>query len=138
LTVICFGFGVGKYKHSSFTSLDNISPFEYEHTRAVISKTSAENMALKEKLKTREELIRASHNESRVLREQSREDSCSLRAIYVVFFTKSFTSNSTIKLIRLMLHVRICLRVHLLDIFFFNKKDANTILVSSTILLTLY
>ncbi|KEH34277.1 hypothetical protein MTR_3g463980 [Medicago truncatula] len=71
-----YGLGVkaGKYEPSSSRSSDVISPSEYEHMRTAISKMSAENMELKERLKTNEELICASQEESRLVREQSQED----------------------------------------------------------------
>ena len=70
---------VGKYKPSSSRSFDGVSPSEHEHMRTAISKMSAENMELKERSKTNEELIRASQEESRLAREQSHEDSRLLR-----------------------------------------------------------
>ncbi|AES97172.1 hypothetical protein MTR_5g046450 [Medicago truncatula] len=51
---------------------------------------SAENMELKERLKTNEELIRASQEESRFAREQSQEDSRLLREQFQKFM-ESFT-----------------------------------------------
>ena len=72
----------GKYKSSSSRSSDGISPSEYEHMRSAISKMSDENMELKERLKTNEELIRASQEDSRLAQEQSQqsqEDSRLLR-----------------------------------------------------------
>ncbi|XP_058767311.1 uncharacterized protein LOC131640986 [Vicia villosa] len=67
-----YGLGpeAAKYKPSkSFTS-DCISSSEYEQMRTVISDLSVENKTLKDKLKTREDLIRASQEDSRLLREQ--------------------------------------------------------------------
>jgi hypothetical protein len=68
--------------------VDGISPYEYEHMRTVIYKMSIENMALKEQLKTHEELILASQEESHPR---------AVPAIYRVFFTRSFTSTSTFR-----------------------------------------
>ena len=67
-----YGLGpeVGKYKPSSYRSSYNISLAKYEHMRTEMSKMSAENMEFKEQLKTCEELIRSSQEESRFLREK--------------------------------------------------------------------
>jgi len=82
-----YGLGAtaGKYKPSSSRSFDGISPSEYEHMRTAISKMLAENMELMERSKTNEELIRASHEESRLAREQSQEDSRLLREQFQKF-----------------------------------------------------
>ena len=56
----------GRKISSSSRSSDGISPYEYEHMRTAISKMSAENMERKERLKTNEQLIRASQEESRL------------------------------------------------------------------------
>jgi hypothetical protein len=50
---------------------NDISLSKYDHMRAVISNLSAENMTLKEKLKTHEDLIRASQTKSILTREES-------------------------------------------------------------------
>jgi len=90
-----YGLGTeaGKYKPSSSRSSDGILPSEYKHMTIAISKMSAENMELKERLKTNEELIRASQKESRLAREQSqqsKEDSRWLREQFQKFM-ESFT-----------------------------------------------
>ncbi|AES97948.2 hypothetical protein MTR_5g062110 [Medicago truncatula] len=64
----------------------------FGHMRTAISKMSAENMELKERLKTNEELIRASQRESRLAREQSQEDSRLLREQFQKFM-ESFTQS---------------------------------------------
>jgi hypothetical protein len=79
-------YGLGaeaeKYKPSLSISSDGISPSKYDHIRTAISKMSAENMELKERLKNNEELIRASHEESRLAREQSQQSQeIALRAV---------------------------------------------------------
>ncbi|KEH43854.1 hypothetical protein MTR_1g103480 [Medicago truncatula] len=53
--------------------------------RTAVSKMSAENMELNERLKTNEELIRASQEESRLVQEQSQEDSRLLREQFQKF-----------------------------------------------------
>jgi len=124
-----YGFGpeAGKYKPSSSRSFDGISPSEYEHMRTVISKMSAENMTLKEQLKTHEELICASKGESSLLREQSQEDSHLLREQFQKlrsFFHKAIHIYLHIDLI---LQVRIHLSVHLLDylLYYFESLIIN-------------
>jgi len=88
------GFGAGKYKSSSSISFNKISLSEYEYMRAVISIMSAENMTLKKQLKTREELIRASYKESRVLQEQLHEDSRSLQKQFQRFMESFLQGHS--------------------------------------------
>ena len=88
-----YGLGpeAGKHKPSvSSTSFDGISPStsEYEHMRAAISKLSAENMTLREQLKTHEELIRASQEELKThgeLIRASQEESRLLRKQFQQF-----------------------------------------------------
>ena len=60
-----YGLGpeAGKYKPSRSSRSDGISQSEFEQMRA-------ENASLKDKLKAHEELIRASQEDSRFLREQ--------------------------------------------------------------------
>ncbi|WJX29777.1 hypothetical protein P8452_18382 [Trifolium repens] len=67
-----YGLGTeaGKYKPSRSSTYGGISPSEYQHMRTIISDLSAENTTLKEKLKTHEELIHQSQEDSRLLREQ--------------------------------------------------------------------
>ncbi|XP_058781747.1 uncharacterized protein LOC131655966, partial [Vicia villosa] len=67
-----YGLGpeAAKYKPSRSSTFDSISSSEYEQMRTVISDLSTENNTLKEKLKTHEDLIRASQEDSRLLREQ--------------------------------------------------------------------
>ncbi|XP_058744612.1 uncharacterized protein LOC131634279 [Vicia villosa] len=67
-----YGLGpeAAKYKSSGSSISDGISLTEYEHMKTVISDLSVENNTLKEKLKTHEDLIRASQEDSRLLREQ--------------------------------------------------------------------
>ncbi|TKY65014.1 hypothetical protein E2542_SST07867 [Spatholobus suberectus] len=64
-----YGLGpeAGKYKSISITSLDGVSPSEYEEMRNTISNLSAENKTLKERLQTHEDLIRSSQEESRLI-----------------------------------------------------------------------
>ncbi|XP_045791816.1 uncharacterized protein LOC123886553 [Trifolium pratense] len=67
-------YGLGpeaeRYKRSRSSTYDGISSSEYQHMRTIISDLSAENMTLKEKLKTHEELIHQSQEDSHLLREQ--------------------------------------------------------------------
>lgn len=68
-----FGLGpeAGKYKPSaSTTSYDGVSPSEYQQMRTLVTNLSDENKSLKEQLQSHEELIRASQEESRLVREQ--------------------------------------------------------------------
>ncbi|KAK2451908.1 hypothetical protein QL285_010918 [Trifolium repens] len=90
-----FGLGpeAGKYKPFVSSTSDGISLSEYEHMRAVISNLSAENMILKDQLKTHEDLIRASQEESISTREESclaQEESRLLREQFQQFM-KSFS-----------------------------------------------
>ncbi|KAK2441843.1 hypothetical protein QL285_013089 [Trifolium repens] len=90
-----FGLGpeAGKYKPFVSSTSNGISQSEYEHMRAVISNLSAENMTLKDKLKTHEDLIRASQEESISTREESRlarEESRLLREQFQQFM-KTFS-----------------------------------------------
>ncbi|KAL2326330.1 hypothetical protein Fmac_025388 [Flemingia macrophylla] len=70
-----FGLGseAGKYKPSSSRSSNGISNSEYEQMRNLVSNLSQENKTLKEQLQTHSELIRASQEESRMVREQLRQ-----------------------------------------------------------------
>jgi hypothetical protein len=63
--IFLYGLGpeAGKYKPSRSSRSDGILQSEFEQIRA-------ENASLKEKLKAHEELIRASQEDSRFLREQ--------------------------------------------------------------------
>jgi hypothetical protein len=67
-------YGLGpeaeKNKPSRSSTYDGISSSEYQHMRTIISDLSAENTTLNEKLKTHEELIHQSQEDSRLLREQ--------------------------------------------------------------------
>ena len=88
-----FGLGpeAGKYKPFVSSTSDGISLSEYEHMRAVISNLSAENMTLKDQLKTHEDLIRASQEESISTREESRlarEESRLLREQFQQFMER--------------------------------------------------
>ncbi|CAK8534903.1 unnamed protein product [Lathyrus sativus] len=67
-----YGLGpeAAKYKSYRSSTFDGISSSEYEQMRTVIFDLSAENNTLKEKLKTHEDLIHASQEDSRLLREQ--------------------------------------------------------------------
>ncbi|KAL2346969.1 hypothetical protein Fmac_000969 [Flemingia macrophylla] len=70
-----FGLGseAGKYKPSSSGSYDGISNSEYEQMKNLISNLSEENKTLKEQLQSHSELIRASQEESRLVREQAEQ-----------------------------------------------------------------
>ncbi|XP_029126066.1 uncharacterized protein LOC109792804 isoform X2 [Cajanus cajan] len=70
-----FGLGseAGKYEPSSSTFLDGISNLEYEQMKNLVSNLSEENKTLKEQLQSHADLIRASQEESRLVREQLKQ-----------------------------------------------------------------
>ena len=70
-----FGLGseAGKIKPSSSRVSDGISNSEYEQMKIFVSNLSEENKTLKEQLQSHSELIRASQEESRLVREQLRQ-----------------------------------------------------------------
>ncbi|XP_020227319.1 uncharacterized protein LOC109808653 isoform X2 [Cajanus cajan] len=70
-----FGLGseAGKYKPSSSTFLEGISTPEYQQMKNLVSNLSEENKSLKEQLQSHADLIRASQEESRLVREQLKQ-----------------------------------------------------------------